>query len=161
MPQVESEIRASVDEFVRGIRALVERSVFQLVARSLEVDVVAAALAKRPAPPGHRVRPAERSPEPRRVPARALRAELGRSRPRKAASHPDGRGRAGALAGGVERAASALLAHIKIEPGQGLKELALAMGTPAAELAAPIRRLLSEHKIRERGEGGKATYYPS
>lgn len=67
----------------------------------------------------------------------------------------------GANEAAVEETAATLLAHIEIEPGQGLEELALAMGTPAAELEEPIKKLLDENKIAEKMRQGQAEYYPS
>jgi hypothetical protein len=61
----------------------------------------------------------------------------------------------------VEETAATLLAHVEIEPGQGLDDLALAMGTPAADLEEPIKRLLAENKITEELRQGQAAYYPT
>ncbi|WP_437538447.1 hypothetical protein WME79_21035 [Sorangium sp. So ce726] len=57
--------------------------------------------------------------------------------------------------------AEALLAHVEIEPGQGIDDLALAMGTPAAELQEPLKKLLAENKITEELRQGQASYYPA
>ncbi|WP_437627471.1 hypothetical protein [Sorangium sp. So ce1151] len=57
--------------------------------------------------------------------------------------------------------AEALLAHVEIEPGQGIDDLALAMGTPAADLQEPIKKLLEENKITEELRQGQASYYPT
>ncbi|WP_437593978.1 hypothetical protein [Sorangium sp. So ce1000] len=57
--------------------------------------------------------------------------------------------------------AEALLAHVEIEPGQGIDDLALAMGTPAAELQEPLKKLLEENKITEELRQGQASYYPT
>ncbi|WP_437581187.1 hypothetical protein [Sorangium sp. So ce887] len=57
--------------------------------------------------------------------------------------------------------AEALLAHVEIEPGQGIDDLALAMGTPAAELQEPIKKLLEENKITEELSQGQTSYYPT
>ncbi|WP_437737948.1 hypothetical protein [Sorangium sp. So ce1335] len=57
--------------------------------------------------------------------------------------------------------AEALLAHVEIEPGQGIEDLALAMGTPAADLQEPIKKLLEENKITEELRQGQASYYPT
>ncbi|WP_438020803.1 hypothetical protein WMF18_17755 [Sorangium sp. So ce315] len=57
--------------------------------------------------------------------------------------------------------AEALLAHVEIEPGQGIEDLALAMGTPAADLQEPIKKLLDENKITEEMRQGQASYYPT
>ncbi|MDC0681977.1 hypothetical protein [Sorangium atrum] len=57
--------------------------------------------------------------------------------------------------------AEALLAHVEIEPGQGIDDLALAMGTPAAELQEPLKKLLAENKITEELRQGQTSYYPA
>ncbi|XYI03273.1 hypothetical protein ACMHYB_27330 [Sorangium sp. So ce1128] len=57
--------------------------------------------------------------------------------------------------------AEALLAHVEIEPGQGIDDLALAMGTPAADLQEPIKKLLEENKITEELRQGQTSYYPT
>ncbi|WP_159397178.1 hypothetical protein [Sorangium cellulosum] len=74
-----------------------------------------------------------------------------------AAARPEGQP---AVAYGNE-IADALLAHVEIEPGQGIEELALAMGTPATELQEPIKQLLAENKITEEQDQGQTSYYPT
>jgi hypothetical protein len=61
----------------------------------------------------------------------------------------------------ADEIAEALLAHVEIEPGQGIDDLALAMGTPAAELQEPLKKLLEENKITEELRQGQASYYPA
>jgi hypothetical protein len=61
----------------------------------------------------------------------------------------------------ADEIAEALLAHVEIEPGQGIDDLALAMGTPAAELQQPLKKLLEENKITEELRQGQASYYPA
>ncbi|AUX22974.1 uncharacterized protein SOCEGT47_034900 [Sorangium cellulosum] len=67
----------------------------------------------------------------------------------------------GAAPGPGDEISEALLAHVEIEPGQGLEELALAMGTPAADLEGPIKKLVEENKITEEMRQGQAAYYPT
>ena len=61
----------------------------------------------------------------------------------------------------VDETASTLLAHVAIEPGQGVEELALALGATVAELEEPIKKLLAENKITEAWRQGQVAYYPA
>ncbi len=166
MPSVESDVRASVDELVKTIRAIIERSVLDVVARVLQEDFVTASLA-RPTP----ARPARRAKRTAKAPARKAQAKRADAS-RRAAAAPRSRRPAAAEPRAdmappappepaADQTAAALLSHVTIEPGQGLEELALAMGTAAAELKAPIKKLVEEQKISERQEQGRAAYYPS
>ncbi|MGK4004786.1 hypothetical protein WMF31_19300 [Sorangium sp. So ce1036] len=230
--EIENEIRASVAEFLEGMRALVRKDILQSVARHLEVDIRAAGISIEPAltpikparkvggalAPSRVAAPARKKPAPRRpapskpapskpAPSKPARAASGKkavapraavtARPRAAtpaprASDAGTAGAAGADAAGARPAesaagekaaeqaivagteapqvaasgpgdeiAEALLAHVEIEPGQGLEELALAMGTPAADLEGPIKRLVEENKITEEMRQGQAAYYPT
>jgi hypothetical protein len=201
--EIENEIRASVAEFLEGMRALVRKDVLRAAAQYLQVDISAAGISTGPAAtPAKPVRKAERAPAPSRpaapprsapspkTPTRAAarkkaaapRTTGGGARP--AAAPPKARAArtpAPAVVAPVKAAeqaapaspvslpsgssgdeiAEALLAHVEIEPGQGIDDLALAMGTPAAELQEPLKKLLAENKITEELRQGQASYYPA
>lgn len=201
--EIENEIRASVAEFLEGMRALVRKDVLRAAAQYLQVDISVAGISTGPAAtPAKPVRKAERAPAPSRpaapprsapspkTPTRAAprkkaaapRATGGGARP--AAAPPKARAArtpAPAVAAPVKAAeqaapaspvslpsgssgdeiAEALLAHVEIEPGQGIDDLALAMGTPAAELQEPLKKLLAENKITEELRQGQTSYYPA
>lgn len=203
--EIENEIRASVAEFLEGMRALVRKDVLRTAARYLQVDISAAGISTGPAAtPAKPVRKGERAPAPSRpaAPARSAPSPKTptRAAPRKKAAAPrtTGGGARPAIAPPKKRAArapapavapvkaaeqaapaspvnpaslqsgssgdeisEALLAHVEIEPGQGIDDLALAMGTPAAELQEPLKKLLAEKKITEELHQGQASYYPA
>lgn len=201
--EIENEIRASVAEFLEGMRALVRRDVLRAAAQYLQVDISAAGISTGPvATPAKPVRKAERAPAPSRpaAPPRSAPSPKTptRAAPRKKAAAPrtTGGGARPAVAPPKARAArtaapaavapvkvaeqaapsspvslpsgssgdeiaEALLAHVEIEPGQGIDDLALAMGTPAAELQEPLKKLLAENKITEELHQGQTSYYPA
>ncbi|WP_437493001.1 hypothetical protein WME75_19465 [Sorangium sp. So ce1014] len=106
---------------------------------------------------GGAARPAAAPARARAASAGALAAPAGKgaeqSRPVSPENPPSG------IPG--DEIAEALLAHVEIEPGQGIDDLALAMGTPAAELKEPIKKLLAENKITEELSQGQTSYYPT
>jgi hypothetical protein len=207
--EIENEIRASVAEFLEGLRALVRKDVLRTAGRYLQVDISAAGISTGPAAtPAKPVRKGERAPAPSRpaAPPRSAPSpkKPTRAAPRKKAAAPraSGGGARAAVAAPKSRAArtpapavtapakaaeqaappspvnpaspaslssgssgdeiaEALLAHVEIEPGQGIDDLALAMGTPAAELQEPLKKLLAENKITEELRQGQASYYPA
>jgi hypothetical protein len=216
--EIENEIRASVDEFVEGMRALVRKAVLHTIARHLQVDVDIDAAGIAVEPSATPIQPGPKRQQARQVQAPKNQAPGGArsasrvgvsvgavrkkapgirraapkpstpataSSPSKRKAHPTAA--ASALSGvqkmsgggasavepsasvakaeptevSVEETAATLLAHIEIEPGQGLEELALAMDTPAADLAEPLKKLLAEGKIIQTPGQGQASYHPT
>ncbi|WP_437603540.1 hypothetical protein WMF28_18275 [Sorangium sp. So ce590] len=126
-------------------------------AAALRTTGGAARPAAAPRTTGGAARPAAAPARARAASAGALAAAAGRgaeqARPVSPENPPSG------IPG--DEIAEALLAHVEIEPGQGIDDLALAMGTPAAELQEPIKRLLEENKITEELSQGQTSYYPT
>jgi DNA-binding NtrC family response regulator len=54
-----------------------------------------------------------------------------------------------------------LLSAIKSGPGQRMEEIAKTLGTSTKELTLPARKLVSEKKIKTKGERRATKYYPS
>ncbi|XXX82072.1 hypothetical protein WMF30_25250 [Sorangium sp. So ce134] len=113
----------------------------------------ATAGAARPAATPAKGRPASAAPAPAAPAVGAAGKEAEQARPGSPENAPSG------IPG--DEIAEALLAHVEIEPGQGIDDLALAMGTPAADLQEPIKKLLEENKITEELNQGQTSYYPA
>lgn len=71
------------------------------------------------------------------------------------------RGRARAAAGrkrlrrsatSLDSLSSRLLSHVKANPGQGITEIAAALGATSKELRLPVQKLLGEKKLRTTGQ---------
>ena len=50
--------------------------------------------------------------------------------------------------------------HIKSNPGQGVEQIAKALGTSTKELTLPIRKLLGDKKITSKGQKRATRYFP-
>ncbi len=82
-----------------------------------------------------------------------------------------GKGRGLALAGGrpkgakrppdeIARTKDAVLAHIKEHPGERIEQINAHMGTRTADLALPLRKLISEGSVRTEGDRRATRYFP-
>lgn len=59
----------------------------------------------------------------------------------------------------IARTTSALLAAIRSRNGQRIEQLAAAMGMPTSELKLPARKLLSERKVKTKGQKRGTQYF--
>jgi predicted transcriptional regulator len=50
--------------------------------------------------------------------------------------------------------------HIKTNAGQGVEQIAKALGTTTKELTLPIRKLLAEKKVTSKGQKRATRYFP-
>jgi hypothetical protein len=57
------------------------------------------------------------------------------------------------------RAAAAIEAHLAAHPGQGIEQIAKALGVPSKDLQAPIARLLSARTISKTGQTRATKYF--
>jgi hypothetical protein len=159
MSDAKNEIKNRVDAFVDELSALVRRAALEAVEQALgsKGGAPAAAPARKPGRP-RKVVAAAPAPaaEEKKAPGRP------RGRPAKAAPAAAAKRRAG------EKRSPVLLAqvteqvnnHVKSNPGQGVEQIAKALGTSTKELTLPIRKLLSDKKITSKGQKRATRYFP-
>jgi len=154
MSNIENELRTRVDQFVRDLGDLVRQQALEAVTDALRKGEAPVAAAKKPG------RPAKAAPV----------AEVEETA-RKAAGRPRGRPAAPAKAPkrrvGEKRSPQQLAQvteqvfnHIKGNPGQGVEQIAKALGTTTKELTLPIRKLLGEKKVTSKGQKRATRYFP-
>ena len=156
-----NDIKVRVDAFVDELSALVRRAALEAVEQALGSKggtTAAAAPARKPGRP-RKVVAAAPAPaaEEKKAPGRP------RGRPAKAATAA-----AAAKRRAGEKRSPQLLAqvteqvhnHVKSNAGQGVEQIAKALGTSTKELTLPIRKLLSDKKITSKGQKRATRYFP-
>jgi len=155
MSDVENELKTRVDAFVNELSDLVRQAALEAVTAALKKGEV-------PAPPIRKVgRPTKVAApvEPQEEKKSAARPP----RPRPPAAAPKSpKRRAG------EKRSPQILAqvteqvfnHIKANAGQGVEQIAKALGTTTKELTLPIRKLLGEKKVTSKGQKRATRYFP-
>lgn len=151
MSDVENEIRTRVEAFASELSHLVRQAALEAVAEALKKGEVAppARKAGRPAKPAAPVETHEEK-------------KTSRPRGRPAAAPKGAKRRAG------EKRSPQVLAqvteqvfnHIKANAGQGVEQIAKALGTTTKELTLPIRKLLGEKKVTSKGQKRATRYFP-
>ncbi|MEO7330876.1 MAG: DNA-binding protein [Minicystis sp.] len=158
MSDAKNEIKNRVDAFVDELSALVRRAALEAVEQALgnKGGATAAVPARKPGRPRKVVAAAPAVVEEKKAPGRP------RGRPAKAATSAAAKRRAG------EKRSPVLLAqvteqvynHVKSNAGQGVEQIAKALGTSTKELTLPIRKLLSDKKITSKGQKRATRYFP-
>jgi DNA-binding NtrC family response regulator len=151
MSNSENEIKSRVEAFVNDLSDLVRQAALEAVTDALKKGEAT--------PPPRKVgRPAKAAPP---VEAQEEKKPASRTRGRPAA--PKGaKRRAG------EKRSPQILAqvteqvfnHIKANAGQGVEQIAKALGTTTKELTLPIRKLLADKKITSKGQKRATRYFP-
>lgn len=151
MSNSENEIKSRVEAFVNDLSDLVRQAALEAVTEALKKGEAT--------PPPRKVgRPAKAAPP---VEAQEEKKTSARTRGRPAA--PKGaKRRAG------EKRSPQILAqvteqvfnHIKANAGQGVEQIAKALGTTTKELTLPIRKLLADKKITSKGQKRATRYFP-
>jgi DNA-binding NtrC family response regulator len=134
MSGLEKQIRKSIDAFVEELNALVRQAAVDAVKDALGAD---AAPARRSA--GRTSIPGSPVASPPRRPRRGRRVKRS---PR-------------ALA----RLQATLLDEIARNPGQRIEGIGRKLGVPTKDLNLPIKKLLTDNKIKKRGEKRATEYY--
>jgi DNA-binding NtrC family response regulator len=151
MSDSETEIKTRVDAFVNELSDLVRQAALEAVAAALKKGEV-------PTPVRKAGRPAKAA-----APVEIQEEKKVSTRTRSRAAAPKGaKRRAG------EKRSPQILAqvteqvfnHIKANAGQGVEQIAKALGTTTKELTLPIRKLLAEKKITSKGQKRATRYFP-
>ena len=151
MSDAEHTIRTRVDAFVNELSDLVRQAALQAVADALKKGETGAAPARKAGRPAKAPAPVETHEE----------KKTSRSRGRPAAAK-------GAKRRAGEKRSPAVLAHVteqvynhnKGNAGQGVEQIAKALGTTTKELTLPIRKLLGEKKVTSKGQKRATRYFP-
>ena len=61
----------------------------------------------------------------------------------------------------IQRTAEALHAHVTANPGERMEDIARALGSTTRDLALPVKKLLSDKRIRTEGQKRATRYYPA
>src|SRR5262249_23664096 len=150
MSDVKNEIRTRVDAFVDELSDLVRQAALAAVEEALKKGEVTppARKAGRPAKPAA---PAE-SHEEKKTPR-----TRGRPAAAKGAKRRAGEKRSPAV---LAQVTEQVFNHIKANAGQGVEQIAKALGTTTKELTLPIRKLLAEKKVTSKGQKRATRYFP-
>ena len=159
MSNAENNIKNRVDAFVNDLSDLIRQSALEAVAEALKKggEVSSAPVARRPGRPAKAVE-APVAAKPAGKPGR----------PAKSSSSSSSSSAAAAKRRAGEKRSPVLLAqvtdqvgnHIKSNPGQGVEQIAKALGTSTKELTLPIRKLLGDKKITSKGQKRATRYFP-
>jgi len=150
MSDAEHQIRNRVDAFVNELSDLVRAAALQAVADALKKGETGAAPARkagRPAKPAAPVESHETKPTRTR----------GRPAAAKGAKRRAGEKRSPAV---LAQVTEQVFNHIKSNAGQGVEQIAKALGTTTKELTLPIRKLLGEKKVTSKGQKRATRYFP-
>ena len=150
MSDAENQIRSRVDAFVNELSDLVRQAALQAVADALKKGESAppARKAGRPAKPAA---PVESHEEKKTTRTR------GRPAAAKGAKRRAGEKRSPAV---LAQVTEQVFNHIKTNAGQGVEQIAKALGTTTKELTLPIRKLLGEKKVTSKGQKRATRYFP-
>ena len=151
MSDVEHEIKNRVEAFVNELSDLVRQAALEAVAVALKKGDVT--------PPARKVGRPTKAAAP--VEAQEEKKSGSRTRGRPVAAK-------GAKRRAGEKRSPQILAqvteqvfnHIKANAGQGVEQIAKALGTTTKELTLPIRKLLAEKKVTSKGQKRATRYFP-
>jgi len=151
MSNIENELRTKVDHFVHELSALIRSQALQAVEEVLKKGGDAGV------PQARKVGRPAKAPE---VVGENKQAKARGPKPKPAAPAPKRRA-------GEKRTPQQLAAiteqvfnYIKSNGGQGVEQIAKALGTSTKELTLPIRKLLADKKIGSKGQKRATRYFP-
>ena len=150
MSHSEDQIRSRVDAFVNELSDLVRQAALEAVADALKKGEPSVAPARKAGRPAKVAAPAE--PEEKKT----TRAR-GRPAAAKGAKRRAGEKRSPAV---LAQVTEQVFNHIRANGGQGVEQIAKALGTTTKELTLPIRKLLGEKKITSKGQKRATRYFP-
>lgn len=155
MSNVEQELQSRVNAFVAELSDLVRRAALEAVSSALGGGALAAP---------------KKAGAPKKAPA-AKKAAAGK-KAAPAAAKPAAAPKAAAAAGGkrkpgakrapeeIQQTTDKLLSRISQNPGERIEEIAKALGTTTKDLTLPVKKLLSDKKIRSQGTRRATKYFP-
>ncbi len=154
MSDIEHELRSRVDHFVSELSALIRRQALQAVEEVLKKGDGGAAQPRKAG------RPAKAAPEGEAKQAKARGGA--KAKPAAAAAAAAAKRRAGEKRTPQQLAAitEQVFNYIKSNGGQGVEQIAKALGTSTKELTLPIRKLLADKKIGSKGQKRATRYFP-
>lgn len=141
MPTSQSDIQTLIGQFTSELTTLLRRSTLEEVLASLQGGMNGAA--------------------PRRGPGRPAVSGAKRGRPfgskNKPKAGPGGRVRRSSE--GLEEMQSALIAHVKANPGQRGDQIAAAVGSDVGTIRLPMKKLIADGKVSTEGQRRGMTYH--
>jgi DNA-binding NtrC family response regulator len=149
MSDIEHELRSRVDHFVNELSALIRRQALQAVEEVLKKGEGGAAHARKAG------RPAKAAPEAEVKQAKARGGA--KAKPAAAAKRRAGEKRTPQQ---LAQITEQVFNYIKSNGGQGVEQIAKALGTSTKELTLPIRKLLADKKIGSKGQKRATRYFP-
>ena len=151
MSDADNEIRARVESFVNELSDLVRQAALEAVATALKKGE-AQPQTRKVGRPTKAAAPVE-APEEKRGSARTR----GRPTAAKGAKRRAGEKRSPQI---LAQVTEQVFNHIKTNAGQGVEQIAKALGTTTKELTLPIRKLLAEKKVTSKGQKRATRYFP-
>ena len=151
MSDAEHQIRNRVDAFVNELSDLVRAAALQAVADALKKGETGPAPARKAGRPAKAAAPVETHEEKKTTRTR------GRPAAAKGAKRRAGEKRTPAV---LAQVTEQVFNHIKTNAGQGVEQIAKALGTTTKELTLPIRKLLAEKKVTSKGQKRATRYFP-
>jgi hypothetical protein len=154
MSDIEHDLRSRVEAFVNELSALIRRQALEAVEEVLKKGETGshAPAARRPG------RPPKAAPVEAAVEHKA--AARPRGRPAKVVAAPKRRAGEKRTPQQLGQITEQVFGYIKANGGQGVEQIAKALGTSTKELTLPIRKLLGEKKIGSKGQKRATRYFP-
>lgn len=150
MSDVENEIRSRVEQFASELSHLVRQAALEAVADALRKGDVSPP-ARKAGRPAKAAAPVEVHEEKKATRTRGRPAAV------KASKRRAGEKRSPAV---LAQVTEQVFNHIKANAGQGVEQIAKALGTSTKELTLPIRKLLGEKKVTSKGQKRATRYFP-
>jgi DNA-binding NtrC family response regulator len=152
MSDIENELRSRVDAFVTELSDLIRRQALAAVEEVLKKgETGPSAPARRPGRPPKAAAAAEESKTARKAAPRAA------AKPTAAPKRRAGEKRTPQQ---LAQITEQVYNYIKSNGGQGVEQIAKALGTSTKELTLPIRKLLTDKKIGSKGQKRATRYSP-
>ncbi len=153
MSNVEQELQSRVNAFVAELSGLVRRAALEAVSAALGGGGASApkkAGAPKKAPAAKKAAPGKKAAPVATKPAAAPKAAAASKRKPGAKRAPEE----------IQQTTDKLLARISQNPGERIEEIAKALGTTTKDLTLPVKKLLSDKKIRSQGTRRATKYFP-
>jgi hypothetical protein len=135
----QAEIRRMIDDFAAQLEATLRRSALEQVLATLQASSLGGV---------------------RRGPGRPRGSGAKRGRPLGSKNKPKAGGKRGRRSTeGLEEMQSALLSHVKSNPGQRGEQIAAALGTDVGTMRLPMKKLIAARQVRTEGQRRGMMYF--